>query len=58
MIPEGSQVLQAFSLPQHIAVPVRHMGRFLAVVNKSRSINDISDTGLTRNAYWELGSPG
>lgn len=49
MIPEGSEVLQAFSLSQHIAIPVRHIGGFSAVgkVNESRSIRSISDTGLT-----------
>lgn len=60
MIPEGSQILQAFSLPQHIAIPVRYMGGFSAVgkTNESRSISNISDTSLTWNPCWELGSPG
>lgn len=49
MILEGSRVLRAFSLPQLIAIPVRHLGGFSAVVevNESRSIINISDTGLT-----------
>lgn len=48
MIPEGSQVLQAFSFTQLMAIPVRHMGGFSAVgkMNESRSISNISDTGL------------
>lgn len=47
MIPEGSQVLQAFSLSQRIAILVRHMGGFSAVgkVNESRNSRNISDTG-------------
>lgn len=49
MIPEGSQVLQAFSLPQHITISVRHMGGFSAAgkINESRSVSNSSDIGLT-----------